>query len=122
MPGEDISSRYGPFDRIVGVEHRRECARGHFAILDRHAAVRPFGHDLQRAAVGGGNAHAHQPVAEIGEHRLGERGDARRPSRLGDQPRLFGKGCRPVVHAGEALVLEAVVLNVVSANATSAPR
>ena len=49
----------------------------------------------------GERPHAHQPIAEISEHRLGESSDTRRPSRLGDQPRLLGKGCRPVVHAAK---------------------
>ena len=78
----------GALDRIGGIEHRRQRARGGLAILDRHRAVRPLGHDLHGAAGGAGNAHAHQPIAEAVEHRLDDSGDTRRPSRLGDQPRL----------------------------------
>ena len=89
----------GAFDRVAGIKHRRKRARGGFAILDGHGSVRPLGHDLNSAAGGGGNSHTDQPIAETGEHRLGDRGNARRPPRLDDQPRFFGKGCRPVVHA-----------------------
>ena len=38
----------GLVDRIVDVEHRRDRAADLFAILDRHRAVWPLGHDLHR--------------------------------------------------------------------------
>ena len=81
----------GALDRIGDIKHRRQRARCGLAVLDRHGAVRPFRHDLHGAAGKTGNAHPHQPIAEAGEHRLGERGDARRPPRLDDEPWLVGK-------------------------------
>ena len=35
-------------DRVLEVEHRRQRPAGRLAILDRHRAVGPLGHDLQR--------------------------------------------------------------------------
>jgi hypothetical protein len=75
-------------DRILDVEHRRERARGGLAILDQHRAVRPLRHDLHGAAGRRGDPHAHQPIAEAGQHRRCERGDARRHALLGDEPGL----------------------------------
>ena len=43
----------GAIDQVGHVEHRRERARDRLAVLHRHAAVRPLGHDLDGAAVGG---------------------------------------------------------------------
>ena len=75
-------------DRIGLIEHRRQRARGGFAILDQHRAVRLLRHDLHGAAVAAGDAHAHQPVAKARQHRLGERGDPGAQARFHDQARL----------------------------------
>ena len=81
----------GGFDRVGDIEHRRQRARGGLAVLDRHGAVRPFGHDLYGAAGKAGDAHPHQPIAERRRAPARRRGDARRPPRLGDEPRLVGE-------------------------------
>jgi hypothetical protein len=97
----------GSFDRVGDVEYRRQRARGGLAVLDGHGAVRPLGHDLHRAAGKGGNAYPHQPIAKSGEHRLDDRGDARRAPRLGDEPRLVGRQrSSAVVHRGDCVVLQ----------------
>ena len=51
-------------------------------------AVRALGHDLHRGAVQPRDAHAHQPVAETGDHRLDDMGDAGLEARLGHDARL----------------------------------
>ncbi len=47
----------GPIDRIRHVQHRRKRSRDRFAVFDCHGPVRPFRHDLDRAAVEPGNPH-----------------------------------------------------------------
>ena len=49
-----------PVDRIGDVHRRRDIARKHLAILHRHRAVRPLGHDLHGHAVQARDLHAHQ--------------------------------------------------------------
>src|SRR4029077_7736772 len=82
------------FDGIGDIEDRRQRARDGFAILDTHRPVGPFGHDLDRAAGKSGYAHADQAIAEPGKHRLGQRGDARGPARVGYEPWFLDKFCR----------------------------
>ncbi len=55
-------------DRIVHVERRRNGMADGFAIGDAHRAVRALGHDLDRAAIRPGHAHAHQTIAQIDDH------------------------------------------------------
>ena len=89
----------GAIDRIGDVEHRRQRPRRGLAILDRHAAVRPLGHDLHGAAGGAGDAHAHQPIAEPFEHRLDKGGDAGRQAWLDDEASLGAwRGCYGLSH------------------------
>ena len=101
-----VHARRGNFQPIGAVhgighiENRRERARNRLAILHRHAAVRPLGHDLHRAALRAGDAHAHEAVAEPFDHRLGDAGDARGHTRLGDETGIGGKmSVRRSVHA-----------------------
>ena len=105
----------GAVDRIGDVEHRRQRARGGFAILDQHRAVGPLGHDLHGAAVAAGDAHAHQPIAEAFEHRLGDRGDARAQARLDDQARLGARrDIDRIVHRSRSLQAFVILLVFVS--------
>ncbi len=78
----------GAVHGISHIEHRRERARNRFAILHRHAAVRPFRHDLYRAAFRTGDTHAHEAIAQPLDHGLGDAGDTRGDARLGDEPAL----------------------------------
>ncbi len=86
----------GAIDRVGDVEHRRQRARDGLAVLDRHGAVRPLGHDLDGAAGEPGNPDPDQAVAEAGEHRLDDGGNAGRHALLDDQARL---GVRRVVRS-----------------------
>ena len=88
MPGRGYFEPIGAIDRIGHVEHRRERARDRLAVLDRHRAVRPFGHDLDRAAVEPGNLHPHQAVPDAGQDGLGDGGHACGDALLRDQARL----------------------------------
>ena len=93
MPGRGNFQPVGAIDRVGDVEHRRQRARGGLAILDRHGAVRPLGHDLHGAAGQRRKSRTRTSrIAEAREHRLGDRGDARRNARLGDQARLHAGG------------------------------
>jgi len=83
----------GRLDGVVDVERRRHRLADLLATLDIHRAVRPFGHDLQGAAVLGADAHTHQPIAEIDDRRLDDRGNTRRHAALDDEAR-FLIGCR----------------------------
>ena len=81
-------------DRIVDVERGRKRAARRLAILDREGAVGALRHDLNRAAVAARDMHAHEPIAQIREHRLRDRGNPRRQSGFGDEPRLIHRGFR----------------------------
>jgi len=78
----------GAIDRIGDIEHRRERARDRLAVLDAHRPIRPFGHDLDRAAVEPRNLHPHETIADAAQDRLGNGGHARRDALLGDKARL----------------------------------
>ena len=87
-----------PVDGIGHVEHRRQRARGRLAILNGHGSVRALGHDLHRATGRTGNAHAHEAVTKVGEHRLSENSDAGRSAGLGNKPWLISKASQTLVH------------------------
>jgi hypothetical protein len=89
-PGRGQFQPVFPFHRVLDVEHRRERARGRLAILDRHAAVGTFRHDLHGDAGFAENADPHQPVAETRQHRRRDGRDARGDPLLDDEPR-FGE-------------------------------
>src|SRR5215207_9362399 len=71
--------------RILEIEHRRDRTAHRLAIRDRHGAVRPLGHDLDRTAVLARHLHPHEPEAEILDRGLDHGGDARGEAGLGDQ-------------------------------------
>jgi hypothetical protein len=86
-------------DRIVDVERRRDCLAHGLAAFDGHRAVRLLRHDLHRAAVLAGDAHAHQPIAEIGDRRLDDGRDARGDAALDDDALVLIGCCCRLVHA-----------------------
>ena len=83
--GGRCRARTLPADRRARSDRRRRAPATARASTSSQSsivmrAVRPLGHDLHGAAVGAGDAHPHQTVAEALEHRLDDRGDAgRRP-------------------------------------------
>ena len=82
----------GSVDWIGDIEYRRQRARHDLAVFDRHRAIRALRHDLHGAAFGARYAHAHQPVTELFNDWLHDRGDARGKPRLGDEPRFIRCG------------------------------
>ena len=78
----------GLLDRVGDVEHRRQRPRNRLAIVDLHGSIGPFGHDLDRAAVLGGDLDPHQPVAHPLQHRACDRRHARSHARLDHETRL----------------------------------
>ena len=89
----------GAVHRIGSIKHRRQRARTNLAVVDGHGAVRPLGHHLHGAAVGAGDAHAHQPIAQAFKHRLDDGRDPGAQSRFDNQARLGGRcGVAQIVH------------------------
>ncbi len=73
---------------VLGVEHRRQGFARALTIVDRHRAVRSFGHDLYGRAGGGGDFYPHEPEAEIAQHRRRDPADPKGLPRVLDQARL----------------------------------
>ncbi len=87
-PGRGNLQPIGAVDRIGDIEHRRQRLRDRLTILDLHRSVRPFRHDLDRAAGLAGYLDPYQPVTHSLQHRSGHRRHPRRRARLDDEARL----------------------------------
>ena len=79
----------GAVDRILDVEHRRQGTGQIGAIVDIHLAARALRHHLDGAALAPADPHADQIQAEVGGHRLGDRGDARGKPGLAHDARIL---------------------------------
>ena len=75
-----------------------------------HAAVRPFRHDLYRAAGHAGNANPNKAIAHSGKDRFGNRSDTLGAPRLDNKPWFRGECRQFVVHSVAASCKSALAL------------
>ena len=117
MPGRGNLQPVGAVDRIGDVEHRRQRARDGLAILDRHRAVRPLGHDLHGAAVDARKC-ARAPADSRGSSSTGS---AMAATRAPGPARRSGAARRPAAFATLRSSVRRCLLTLDSADCTPVP-
>src|SRR5271166_852217 len=73
---------------VLDVEYRRERRAGPLAVVNRHRAVWPLGHDLHRRPGGRRDPDPHEPQSEVAQHRRGDASDAQSEPTVLDEARL----------------------------------